>query len=80
MNFLVDSRTVKHNGFFISCSAYRLVFIWFVFQISVVQLKHNIYFYIGVPVERQYRLLFRGRALQDDQRLSDYRILSFSFH
>ncbi|KAL1202275.1 Ubiquitin-like domain-containing protein CIP73 [Cardamine amara subsp. amara] len=43
-------------------------------NIPVPELKQDIDFYIGIPRERQYRLLFRGRALQDDQRLSDYHV------
>lgn len=48
-------------------------------QIPVRDLKQDICYYCGVSPERQPRLLFRGRVLKNDQRLSDYRILPLFF-
>ncbi|AED91633.1 Ubiquitin-like superfamily protein [Arabidopsis thaliana] len=43
-------------------------------MIPVRDLKQDICYYCGVSPERQPRLLFRGRVLKNDQRLSDYHV------
>jgi Ubiquitin family len=51
-----------------------VIMVEYKFQMPVVVLKEKILDITGVSVEDQ-RLIFRGRVLNDDQQLSEYRIL-----
>jgi Ubiquitin family len=51
-----------------------VIIVGYKFQMSVTVLKEKIVDITGVSVEDQ-RLIFRGRVLNDDQPLSEYRIL-----